>query len=159
MRRDKNELGFALLFATTVSCIISPFHLRRCFSRCCHRAALLIAHRLNSERVFAVSDNNNGSSTRLVSTQLQHQPQPPRPARFLLPPSSLPSPSSLYICVQTGDHTSPALASSSSSASLPGSLSRLLLLSTPLIVSGSNHLDRRPNELLRCPTSLLASLR
>lgn len=36
-------------------------------------------------------------------------------------------PSSLYICVQTGDHTSPALASSSSSTQ-PGSLSRLLLL-------------------------------
>ncbi|SPO30260.1 uncharacterized protein UTRI_05724 [Ustilago trichophora] len=36
-------------------------------------------------------------------------------------------PSSLYICVQTGDHTSPALASTSSSTA-PGSLSRLLLL-------------------------------
>ena len=34
-------------------------------------------------------------------------------------------PSSLYICVQTGDHTSPALSSSSTA---PGSLSRLLLL-------------------------------
>lgn len=37
-------------------------------------------------------------------------------------------PSSLYICVQTGDHTSPALASTSNSTA-PGSLSRLLLLS------------------------------
>ncbi|EST08615.1 WD40 repeat [Kalmanozyma brasiliensis GHG001] len=36
-------------------------------------------------------------------------------------------PSSLYICVQTGDHTSPALASTSN-ATAPGSLSRLLLL-------------------------------
>ncbi|SPO32771.1 uncharacterized protein UTRI_05724_B [Ustilago trichophora] len=36
-------------------------------------------------------------------------------------------PSSLYICVQTGDHTSSALTSTSSSTA-PGSLSRLLLL-------------------------------
>lgn len=36
-------------------------------------------------------------------------------------------PSGLYICIQTGDHTSPALLSSTS-ANAPGSLSRLLLL-------------------------------
>ncbi|TKY90225.1 hypothetical protein EX895_000223 [Sporisorium graminicola] len=37
-------------------------------------------------------------------------------------------PSGLYMCVQTGDHTSPALASTSSAATATGSLSRLLLL-------------------------------
>lgn len=37
-------------------------------------------------------------------------------------------PSGLYICVQTGDHSSSSLSNSSSSATAPGSLSRLLLL-------------------------------
>ena len=86
------------------------------------------------------------STTSLTDTT--HSPKPPLPTSASAPDWSVHSfntnpnvddlhvsysllslslhPSLLYICVQTGDHTSPALASSSSTA--PGSLSRLLLL-------------------------------